>query len=207
MIIIVDYKMGNLGSIFNMLRKIGAPAKISHNIDEIDKAAQIILPGVGAFDSGMTNIHTMGLLPVLHDKVVNRQTPILGICLGMQLLTRKSEEGKLPGLGFIAGETIRFRLPQEPGGLKVPHMGWNTVKLKRPHPLFQDILEDEDARFYFVHSYHVMCDQEADVLTTTDHGYAFVSSLHHGNILGTQFHPEKSHRYGLHLLTNFAGLS
>ena len=205
MIVILDYEMGNLGSILNMLRKIGAPTIISSNTQDIEKADRLILPGVGAFDNGMANINEMGLLTVLNEKVLNDKTPVLGICLGMQLFTSRSEEGELPGLGWIAGETVRFHFDQKETDLKIPHMGWNTVKPTRKDSIFQDLSEDH--RFYFVHSYHVVCKQEEDVLARSNHGYDFTSSVQKGNILGIQFHPEKSHRFGLQLLKHFAELN
>lgn len=202
MIAIIDYGMGNVGSIRNMLRRLGAPAVITRSAAEIRSAEKIILPGVGAFDRGMSNIREMGLLPILEEAAFDRHVPVLGICLGMQLLFEKSEEGCLPGLGWIPGQVVRFR--STGADLKVPHMGWNSVSVQSVGSLF-DGLEDV-ARFYFVHSYHVECVDEF-VLAETRHGYDFVSSVGKGNILGTQFHPEKSHRYGLQLLKNFVAMS
>jgi glutamine amidotransferase len=203
-IAIVDYRMGNLGSIQNMLKRIGVRAVITSDAEVIAKASGLILPGVGAFDTGMENIEQLGLLPVLTAMVMERRTPLLGICLGMQLLTQRSEEGQRPGLGWIEGETVRFRIEQKRHGLKVPHMGWNTVAARRRDTLFKDL--DEDAGFYFVHSYHVVCRREEDILATTNHEYDFVSALERGNLRATQFHPEKSHRYGMQVLRNFVEL-
>lgn len=202
MIIIIDYKMGNLGSILNMLKKVGAPALVSSLYEDIAQADKLILPGVGAFDNGISNLRESGLLPVLIEKVLERKTPVLGICLGMQLMTRRSEEGKLPGLGWIEAETVRFRLDRKESGLKVPHMGWNSATVSKGNSIFRGL--EEENRFYFVHSYHVACKDDGDVLSTTRHGYEFASSIRKGNIVGVQFHPEKSHRYGLKLLSNFA---
>lgn len=193
--------MGNVGSIESMLRKIGAPSLISGSIDDIRRARKLILPGVGAFDNGMKNISELGLLPVLHSQVLEKGTPILGICLGMQLLTEKSEEGGLPGLGWIEGRTVRFRFDSQRKDLKIPHMGWNTVKVRKEGPLFAGMADSP--RFYFVHSYHVRCSRQEDVLGTTEHGYEFASAVSRTNIMGTQFHPEKSHRFGMALLKNF----
>ena len=201
MIIIVDYKMGNLGSILNMLKKIGAPAMASSLPEDILQADKLILPGVGAFDNGMTNLKESGLLSVLNEKVLAKKTPILGICLGMQLLTRRSAEGGLEGLGWIEADTVRFRFGKEESTLKVPHMGWNTVRFK-PGSILSSGLENE-ARFYFVHSFHVVCDREENVAGKTFYGYEFSSAIQNGNIMGVQFHPEKSHKYGLRLLKNF----
>jgi glutamine amidotransferase len=205
MIVIVDYGMGNLGSILNMLRKIGAEAKLSSAPADIEQADKLILPGVGSFDSGAKNLHAFGLVPVLSTKVLDKKTPILGICLGMQLFTRKSEEGQLPGLGWIDAETVRFRIENRPEKLKVPHMGWNTVQIKREAGLFDHMFPDP--RFYFVHSYHLVCHNEDDILSTTFYGYEFASSFGNANILGVQFHPEKSHKFGMKLLKNFVELA
>lgn len=205
MIVIVDYKMGNVGSILNMLKKIGAPAIVSSDPRDIERADKLILPGVGAFDNGMANLGQMGFMSELNDKVLNEKTPVLGICLGMELLTRGSEEGKLPGLGWIAADTIRFRFDQKSNGLKIPHMGWNSTDVVRADSLFKGL--DGEARFYFVHSYHVVCHNEDDVLARTHHGYDFVAAVQRDNIFGTQFHPEKSHRYGMRVLKNFVELA
>jgi len=193
--------MGNLGSIQSMLRKIGTPSLVSERIDDIQRADKLILPGVGAFDNGMKNLSELGLLPVLNKQVLEKETPILGICLGMQLFMGKSEEGELPGLGWIEGKVVRFRFDADQAGLKIPHMGWNTVKVQKDEPLFTGMVDD--SRFYFVHSYHVVCSRHEDILATTKHGYDFPSSIRRSNIMGTQFHPEKSHRFGMGLLRNF----
>lgn len=203
MIVIVDYGMGNLGSILNMLRKAGADAVISSSEADIEAADKLILPGVGAFDSGMRNLAERGLIQLLNRKVIEGGTPIMGICLGMQLFTKKSEEGSLPGLGWINAGTKKFRFVAG-SPLKVPHMGWNVINIKRQSYIFSDMYEEP--RFYFVHSYYVSCADEDDVLATTNHGIDFVSALQSGNVIGVQFHPEKSHKFGLRLLKNYAGL-
>ena len=200
--IIIDYHMGNLGSILNMLKKIGVDAAFSSDPSEIRKADRLILPGVGAFDHGMANLERMGLIPVLNEKVLQGHTPVLGICLGMQLMTKSSEEGKkTAGLGWINAHTVRFR-HDAALNLKVPHMGWNVIIPKKESPLFADM--HAAPRFYFVHSYHVVCADPGDVLTATPYGYEFTSSFQHGNVIGVQFHPEKSHKFGMRLLKNFA---
>lgn len=201
MIVIINYGMGNLGSIFNMFKKIGVQAIISSDISDIEKAHKLILPGVGAFDNGMTNLRNLGLIPVLAEKVRTNKTPILGVCLGMQLFTSNSEEGNLPGLGWIDAKTVRFKFDNSHANLKIPHMGWNLIKAKKESNLFSDMYKD--ARFYFVHSYHVLCNNEEDVLSTTIYGYEFASSVEKGNIVGVQFHPEKSHKFGIKLFKNF----
>lgn len=204
MLVIIDCGMGNLGSVANMLKKVGAEAIISSNISDIEKAEKLILPGMGAFDYGMKKLGDLRLIPVLNHKVIERGTPILGICLGMQLFTNSSEEGSLPGLGWVNAETVRFRFDNIQGKNRIPHMGWNTVKIVKRSPLFDDF--DSEPRFYFVHSYHVRCRDEDDILTETFYGYEFASSIWRGNIVGVQFHPEKSHKFGMKLLRNFVYL-
>ncbi len=201
MITIVDYGMGNLGSIWNLLRHIGVPAVVTSDLDCITKADKLILPGVGAFDAAMARINSSNLRQVLDRKTLEERIPVLGICLGMQLLTRSSEEGQLPGLGWVAATTSRF--PPKPD-LKVPHMGWNVVTPTRESPLTKDL--PEESRFYFVHSYYVHVDNEEDSILKTSYGISFDAAIQHGNIYGAQFHPEKSHKFGMKLLTNFARL-
>ncbi|MDT4969354.1 MAG: imidazole glycerol-phosphate synthase subunit HisH [Acidobacteriota bacterium] len=201
MIAIVDYKMGNVGSIANMLRKIGEQAVVTSDASVIEKAEKLILPGVGSFNTGMVNLDELGLLPVLNRRAIEDKVPVLGICLGMQLLTRGSEEGNLPGLGWIDAETVKFKFNGEQPNLKVPHMGWNSVVIRQRDGIFEDM--DGESRFYFVHSYYVRSDQESDVLSTTHYGHDFVSAVRRGNIMGTQFHPEKSHKFGTNVFKNF----
>jgi glutamine amidotransferase len=201
MIVIIDYGMGNLGSIQNMLKKIGAKGIISSDISDIQKADKLILPGVGAFDNGMKNLQKLELIPILNEKVLVNKTPILGICLGMQLLGKKSEEGQLAGLGWVEAETIKFKFDDNQANFKIPHMGWNTIQIKKESSLFKNMYEN--ARFYFVHSYHLVCKNKQDVLTETNYGFDFVSSVEKNNIIGVQFHPEKSHKFGMKLFKNF----
>ena len=201
MITIVDYGMGNLGSIQNMFKRIGAPARITADPAELEHADKILLPGVGAFDGAMQRINSSGFREVLDRKALVERVPILGICLGMQLLTRSSEEGQIPGLGWIGAETRRFPISN---GLKVPHMGWNAVSQTRPSALTEGLAPD--ARYYFVHSFFVQVDRDEDSVLKTHYGLTFDAAIAHGNIFGAQFHPEKSHRFGMHLLANFARL-
>lgn len=201
MIVIIDYGMGNLGSIANMIRQIGVPAEVTDEPGRIESADRLILAGVGAFDAGMQHLHDTNLIPLLEQKVLKQKTPFLGICLGMQLLAFQSEEGNQKGLGWVNAETLRFQ-PEKIGPKhRVPHMGWNEILVQKPHPLLAEL--GEEPRFYFVHSYYVNCLEKEAVLATTDYGLAFDSVLGKGNILGTQFHPEKSHRYGRKILENF----
>ena len=204
MITIVDYGMGNLGSIRNMLKKIGEPSIITSAKKDIIEADKLILPGVGAFDRGMKNLDDLDLIAVLNDKVLDKQTPLLGICLGMQLLAEKSEEGVRNGLGWIDAEIVKFEFSNNENSLKIPHMGWNTIKFRNRKTLFDKM--PDDSRFYFVHSYHIKCAQPDNILTETIYGYSFVSSVQRNNIFGVQFHPEKSHKYGMRILSNFVGI-
>ena len=196
---IVEYGLGNLGSIANMLKVIGEKVYITDDVQKICDADRLILPGVGAFDAGMINLHQKGL-----DKLICTEAksgkPILGICLGMQLLGRSSEEGKLPGLGLIPFDNIRFRI-DETSGLKVPHMGWDIVNFQKESPLLEGITGEQ--RYYFVHSYHARCDSKENVLMTCDYGYEFTAAVVKNNIYGVQFHPEKSHDFGMRILDNF----
>ena len=206
MITVIDCHIGNPGSILNMLKKLEVKAVLSSSTADIVNADKLILPGVGSFDTGMKNLAALGLIPVLNKKVIEDKTPILGICLGMQLFTRASEEGILPGLGWIDAETVRFRFDNtQDVQNRIPHMGWNTVKIIRASKLFTDMYSE--SRFYFVHSYHIRCNRDEDITTTTFYGYEFVSSIVSDNIAGVQFHPEKSHKFGMKLLVNFARLA
>jgi imidazole glycerol-phosphate synthase subunit HisH len=203
MITIVNYGLGNLGSIGNMLKKIGVKSVISSDVDEIAKAQKIILPGVGHFDRAMERMSQNGLRDMLNDKAIKEKIPVLGICLGMQLLTKSSEEGQLPGLGWIPAKTVRFCFSPE-SNLKIPHMGWNLVSRSAASPLTEDF--ELEQRFYFVHSYHVTVEDERYSILKTEHGYPFDSAIQKDNVFGVQFHPEKSHRFGMKLLDNFAKL-
>jgi glutamine amidotransferase len=197
MIVVVDYDMGNVGSIANMMKKIGHTVQVSADPETIRKADRLIIPGVGHFDAGMQNIRARGLVDVLNEKVVAQRTPVLGICLGMQLLGDKSGEGDSAGLGWIPSESVRFSNE----ALRVPHMGWSEVA-QTDHWLFAG--EPADMRFYFVHSYHVVCKEPADRIATASYGIDFSAAIARGHIVGVQFHPEKSHRFGMQLLRNFA---
>jgi glutamine amidotransferase len=184
-----------------MLTRLGFDAKITSDTDEIKDAEKLILPGVGAFDQAMTNLHSLGFIPVLNSLVLEKRVPILGICLGMQLLAQRSEEGKLEGLGWIDAEVVRFRFPPEQS-LRIPHIGWNTITVQQDACLFKKTYEE--SRFYFVHSFYVKCKSQGTVLATTHYGFDFTSAVINGNIYGVQFHPEKSHKFGMRLLKNYA---
>lgn len=200
MITIVDYRTGNLGSIQNILKRIGEQSIVTSDKAEIAKAKKLILPGVGAFDTGMKNLKDLDLVDVLNQKVIEERVPVLGICLGMQLLSKKSEEGVMAGLGWIDAETIRFRFINQKE-YKIPHMGWNFINIKKKSNLFEGMYPNP--RFYFVHSFYFKSNQVDDILTSTTYEIEFTSSIEKENILGVQFHPEKSHKFGMMLLKNF----
>jgi imidazole glycerol-phosphate synthase subunit HisH len=205
MITVVDYGMGNLGSILNLCRHLGLPTRIGSTPEQIAKAERLILPGVGAFSAGVKQLDQLGFREVLHARVIGAGVPLLGICLGMQLLTRGSEEGGANGLGWIAADTVRFQLSDAADAeLRIPHMGWATVAPRDESRLFAQ-LRDEP-RFYFVHSFHVVCDDVQDVAAQAHHGRSFVAAIERANLFGTQFHPEKSHQFGMQLIRNFARL-
>lgn len=201
LITIVDYGMGNLGSIQNMFKRIGVKTNVTSDPVVILKATKLLFPGVGAFDTAMERLNTSSLRDVLEKKVVIDKVPVLGICLGMQLLTNGSEEGTLPGLGWIPASTKRFPRSSK---LKIPHMGWNLVHPANPSPL-TDSFQGE-TRFYFVHSYYVQVQHRENSILKTVYGIEFDSAIQHENIYGAQFHPEKSHRFGMRLFKNFAEL-
>ena len=202
MIAIVNYGLGNLGSLLNMFRRIGVQASLENDPEIILKANKLVLPGVGAFDTAIRKINKQnGLREVLNHKAKKDKVPILGICLGMQILTNSSEEGKSPGFGWIPAKTLKF--PQNKI-LKVPHMGWNTTKIMYQNSLTNNI--NENARYYFVHSYYVKVDQKKFSLMKTNYGIDFDSAILKDNIFGVQFHPEKSHKFGIEILKNFSKL-
>lgn len=203
MIAVLDYGMGNSASILNMIRKAGGEARISSSPRDLETASAILLPGVGAFDNGVAKLKESGLLDAIESKVLNEKKPFLGICLGMQLLFEKSEEGQLSGLGWLPGEVTKFDFSNlnQSQSLKVPHMGWNLVKPASSDSLYAGLADE--ARFYFVHSYHVNCKNASDAIATAEYGYKFTCSVQHKNIWGAQFHPEKSHRFGVQFFKNF----
>jgi imidazole glycerol-phosphate synthase subunit HisH len=202
-IAIVDYGMGNPGSTLNMLNYLGIEGVITNNPKEINVAKKIILPGVGAFDNGITNLKSSGLYEVLEIKVLRDKVPILGICLGMQLMTLGSEEGTLNGFGWIDAHARRFIL-NKTNNIKVPHIGWNRISAVNGHPLTGEL--DEQSKFYFVHSYHVSCNHPENVIATTSYGITFDSMFAKENVYGCQFHPEKSHKHGMKIFQNFNNL-
>ncbi len=196
---IVDYGMGNLHSVSRKFERMGVHSQVTSDPGELLQADKLILPGVGHFGKAMEHLVGMGLAPALHEAVLVRGTPILGICLGMQLFASRSEEGSAEGLGWIDADVVRFAIGDR--RLKVPHMGWNSLHVARPSELLDGVTEQTE--FYFVHAYHMVCRDVGDVICETEYGYPFASVVHRGNVYGVQFHPEKSHDSGEALLRNF----
>ena len=199
MVTIIDYGMGNLRSVQKIFERLNVNAMITDKHSEIQKAKKLLLPGVGHFGNGMKKLKEKGFVELLSEKVVNDNTPIMGICLGMQLMTNHSEESDENGLGWIDATTKKFSF--EKGQLKIPHMGWNTLLTSKESLLGNGIIPDD--LFYFVHSYYVSCNDTEDILFKSEYGNQFVSGFQKNHIIGVQFHPEKSHRSGLKLIQNF----
>ena len=195
--------MGNLGSIKNMFKYIGVESKIESDVDKIKNASKILLPGVGSFDTAMKKINESGLKEVLNEKALKEQVPVLGICLGMQLLTNSSEEGILDGLGWVDAKTMSFKSVIDKK-YRIPHMGWNIVSESNESKLTDGFKDFDETRFYFVHSYFVKVENEKNSILKTDYGLKFDSAIQKDNIFGAQFHPEKSHKFGMNIFKNFA---
>jgi glutamine amidotransferase len=202
-LVIVNYGMGNLNSVKRAMSRLRVDSVISSNPKDIAGSDKIILPGVGHFGKAMSNLKELGLLDVLNEVVLIKKKPILGICLGMQLMAKKSEEGNSEGLGWFDAEIVKFQVSDNLK-YKVPHMGWNQIIAKKESPLMKDLPEPKE--FYFVHSYHFKTANESDVLNRTNYEYDFVSAVEKDNIFGVQYHPEKSHDTGAKLLKNFIEL-
>jgi glutamine amidotransferase len=200
---IVDYGMGNLHSVRRKLDRIGVRAELTSEPSELLRADKLLLPGVGHFGKAMEHLQTLGLVPALHEAAMVRKTPILGICLGMQLFASQGDEGGAEGLGWIDADVVRFGI-DDTRRFKVPHMGWNDVRIARSSPLLEGVTEQTE--FYFVHAYHMVCRDSGDVLCETDYGYPFTSIVQRENLYGVQFHPEKSQDAGEALLRNFISL-
>ncbi len=199
MITIVDYGLGNIASILNMIRKVGGKARVSSDANNLLTASKLIIPGVGSFDHGAKQLEKMGLFSAIQE-IALKETPILGICLGMQLLANRSEEGKMKGLGLIDADFKRFSFPDNSTN-RIPHVGWNHVTPLKDNLLIPN--DNSEQRFYFTHSYHAVCKNDSDVLATTEYGYSFTTAYFRNNIFGVQFHPEKSHRFGMSLMKRF----
>ncbi|MCB0489359.1 MAG: imidazole glycerol phosphate synthase subunit HisH [Cyclobacteriaceae bacterium] len=200
MVVIVDYGVGNLMAIQNIIKKVGGRSIISSDLGIIKSAKKLILPGVGSFDYCANQLQHRGLIPILEEQVFVHKKYILGLCVGAQLMTKTSEEGKMSGLGWLRASTRRFDRAHVP---IIPHMGWADVIFSKSD-LTKDL--EHDARFYFVHSYHFVFEDQTQVLGTAKFGYEFACAFQHENIFGVQFHPEKSHRYGMVLFKNFIAL-
>lgn len=202
MIAIIDYGVGNVGSILNMLKHISVDAFLAKTPSDIEKATKLILPGVGSFDYGMTLLNESGLREVVDKKVIADNLPVLGICLGMQMMTRGSEEGTLSGLNWINGNCVRFKFNENLKNTRIPHIGWNDIFVQKDQDSFFPMI-NEELQFYFAHSYHLICNDEI-VTATCNYGYEFPVAFHKDNIFGAQFHPEKSHQFGMNFLKAFA---
>lgn len=202
MITIVHYGLGNISAFANVYERLNIPVSIATTADDLKTADKIILPGVGSFDHAMKKLNGSGMRSTLEERVLVQRVPVLGICVGMQMLGQSSEEGVLPGLGWIDGTVIRFDVTVFKSKTQLPHMGWNTIQPVNRHRLLANI--DNDSRFYFLHSYYFKCRNQTDTIATTTYGIPFSSAVGHMNIYGVQFHPEKSHQWGIQLLKNFA---
>ncbi|WP_287497389.1 imidazole glycerol phosphate synthase subunit HisH [Pandoraea sp. CB10b_02] len=202
MITIVDYGLGNIGAFSNMYKRMGIESRRATRPGELEDATHIILPGVGAFDHAMDLLNASGMRETLERKVLTNRTPVMGICVGMQILANGSDEGVKPGLGWICGRVRSFASHPASAALPMPHMGWNDVEPSTDSPLFKGL--ERDARFYFLHSFYFECERAEDVSATADYGFRFGCAVRHENVYGVQFHPEKSHHWGAALLKNFA---
>lgn len=205
MITIIDYGVGNIKAFLNVYKQLNIPAQTATTAAEVESATKLILPGVGAFDHAMDRLNNSGMREALDEAVLNRKVPVIGICVGMQMLSASSDEGRLPGLGWIDGSVKKFDVTRIRDITHLPHMGWNDVKPVADVPLFVELMND--ARFYFLHSYYFECNKHEDILAVTDYGGQFACAVGSGYIYGVQFHPEKSHHYGIQLLNNFANLT
>jgi imidazole glycerol phosphate synthase, glutamine amidotransferase subunit len=204
MIAIINYGLGNLASIQNMCKRLGIPAVMTDDADILRSADKLILPGVGHFKKGMENLHQTGLKSLLDELVLKENKPVLGICLGAQLMTKHSEEGDVEGLGWVDAVTVKFD-QSKINGYKIPHMGWSGINTVDQNPLWKNL--PEDPRFYFVHTYHFLFQQREEISAMADYSYSFACAFRKNNIYGTQFHPEKSHKFGMKVLENFNQLN
>ena len=202
MITIIDYGLGNILAFQNVYKRLNIEVGIARTPAELEHATKLILPGVGAFDHAMALLEQSGMRETVDEMVLHRKIPVLGVCVGMQILARSSDEGRLPGLGWIDGVVRGFKSSPAAAALPTPHMGWNDVEVAAANPLFAGL--ESDARFYFLHSFYFECMQRRDVVAVSRYGDDFSCAVNAGNIYGVQFHPEKSHSFGTTLLKNFA---
>ncbi len=204
MIIIIDYGLGNIRAFVNVYERLNIKTKIAHTAEELKDASKIILPGVGAFDYAMAQLNASGMRDELEKQVIENKIPIMGICVGMQILAKSSDEGNLPGLGWIDGEVKLFDATTIPYKTRLPHMGWNSINPVNNCQLLSGFTDQ--SRFYFLHSYYFVCNKVESIISTTEYGITYASAVNRDNIYGIQFHPEKSHSNGTQLLHNFAKL-
>jgi glutamine amidotransferase len=202
MIVIIDYGLGNIRAFVNVYERLNLKTKIAHSAEDIKGATKIILPGVGAFDYAMSQLNASGMRDELEKQVLHNNVPVIGICVGMQMLANSSDEGMLPGLGWIDGNVKLFDINTIPYKTRLPHMGWNTIETVKDNVLLSGF--NSQSRFYFLHSYYFVCNNPSDTISTTEYGITYASAVNHKNIYGIQFHPEKSHSNGVQLLHNFA---
>jgi len=204
MIAIIDYGLGNIRAFANVYERLNIPVSVANTADDLKDATKIILPGVGAFDYAMSKLNNSGMRDAVEELVLDHQVPILGICVGMQMLAHSSDEGILPGLGWIDGTVKRFDVSALKSKTQLPHMGWNTIHPINDNPLLVTL--SNDSRFYFLHSYYFQCNNQNDTIATTEYGIQYTSAVNKKNIYGVQFHPEKSHQWGIQLLKNFSDI-
>ena len=201
MISIVDYGLGNLRAFENIYKQMGIPVRLAHNAEDIMASSKLILPGVGAFDWALIRLKDSGMLDTLNYAVLEKKVPVLGVCVGMQIMANSSDEGSMPGLSWIDGEVKHFKECILDHSLPMPHMGWNTVEISSDCELFKGL---SDPKYYFLHSYYLSMKSDSDIIGISTYGRKFTSAIKSGNIYATQFHPEKSHHWGHQLLKNFA---
>lgn len=204
MITIIDYGLGNIRAFVNVYERLNIMTKVARKAEDIKDATKIILPGVGAFDYAMSQLNASGMREELEKQVLKKKIPVVGICVGMQMLAKSSDEGKLPGLGWIDGEVKIFDTSLIPYKTQLPHMGWNSINPINNCTLLSGF--DSLSRFYFLHSYYFVCNNQENIISTTEYGITYASAVNNDNIYGIQFHPEKSHTNGIQLLHNFAKL-
>jgi len=201
-IAIIDYGLGNVRAFANVYHNLNIPVIIAKKREDLKEASKLLLPGVGAFDYAMQRLNDSGMREMIDQKVLGEKIPVLGICVGMQMLAKKSEEGVLPGLGWIDAQVKKFIFPSHTTTMRIPHMGWNTIQLMRSNSLLKGL--DNESQFYFLHSYYFKCSNSSNAIATTNYEGEFESAVNYNNVYGVQFHPEKSHQWGILLLENFA---
>ncbi|MFT6717221.1 MAG: glutamine amidotransferase [Saprospiraceae bacterium] len=204
MVSIINYGLGNVKAFANILKSLNVPYNIVSTAEELAKASKIILPGVGAFDHAMDKLNQSGMREKLDELVLEKKVPVVGICVGMQMLAKSSDEGEKEGLGWIDGEVKKFDVTKISFKTHLPHMGWNDVTAVKETPILKGL--EKDSKFYFLHSYYFVCNDDKDIISTSEYGVDFTCAVNKENIYGVQFHPEKSHHYGIQLLKNFSEL-